>query len=54
MDDRDDRLIVEVQRHKCLYDISRSDYKDQDKKANAWRSVAAAVECEGRSIDIYF
>ena len=50
----DERLIGEVQRHKCLYDISRSDYKDQDKKANAWKSVEAEVECEGRSIDKYF
>ena len=45
--DVDEILIVEVQKHKCLYDVNRSDYKDQLKKANAWKVVAAAMNWEG-------
>ena len=37
--DIDEMLIVGVQKHKCLYDVNRSNYKDQIKKFNALKAV---------------
>ena len=51
--DVDEILIVEVQKHKCLYDVNRCDYKDQLKKANAWKAVAAAMNWEGGLTNTY-
>ena len=45
--DRDNMFIVGVQKHKCLYDVNRSDYKDQIKKFNAWKAVATAMNWNG-------
>ena len=46
--DFDEKLILEVEKHMCLYDPNRSDYKDQVKKAHAWKMVAAVVGWDGR------
>ena len=46
--DFDERLILEVEKHMCLYDPNRGDYKDQTKKAHAWKSVAAVMGWDGR------
>ena len=36
--DVDAMLIIEVQKHKYLYDVNRSDYKDHLIKANEWKA----------------
>ena len=45
--DRDEMFIVGVQKHKCPYDVNRSNYKDQIKKFNAWKAGATAMNWEG-------
>ena len=51
--DFDETLVVEIEKHRCLYDPNRGDFKDQMKKANAWKAVAAVLGWEGR-FDIHF
>ena len=36
-----EKLAVSVKRFCCLYEESCSDYKDKNKKANAWREGSA-------------
>ena len=45
--DFDEKLIVEIEKHRCLYDPNRGDFKDQTKKENVWKAVAALLGCEG-------
>lgn len=43
-------LAAEVRSHPILYDQSREDYKDQEKKKDAWRAVAGKVDLkDGRN-----
>ena len=51
--DFDEKLVVEIEKHRCLYDPNRGDFKDKMKKANAWKAVAAVLGWEGR-FDIHF
>ena len=51
--DFDEKLIVEIEKHRCLYDPNRVDFKDQMMKENAWKAVAALWGCEG-GFDIHF
>ncbi|XP_049306208.1 uncharacterized protein LOC125776711 [Bactrocera dorsalis] len=42
-------LIEIMEKHPCLWEYSSSDYKNRQKRENAWREVAA--NCHGRSVD---
>ncbi len=39
----DTRLIVEVEKHKVIYDPHNLLYKDLQAKENAWEEVASAL-----------
>ena len=51
MENTDERLICEVQKFNCLYNQTRSDYKDQKKKENSWNVIGEAVGRDGKHID---
>ena len=36
-------LISEVKRHPNIYDISRHDYRDKDKKIQSWKAISEAI-----------
>lgn len=36
-------LIMEIEKHKCLYDAADIDYKNRIKKQDAWTSVCEVV-----------
>lgn len=36
-------LIMEVERHKCLYDVADINYRNRIKKQDAWISVCEVV-----------
>ncbi|KAF4097014.1 hypothetical protein G5714_022983 [Onychostoma macrolepis] len=44
----DTRLIVEVEKHKVLYDPTKKYYKDLSSKEKAWVEVASAVSSDGQ------
>ena len=36
-------LISEVKRHPNIYDVSRQDYRDKDKKLQSWKAISEVV-----------
>ena len=40
----DDRLAIEVQKYKCLYDKTSKGYKERDRVVNAWEAVEDALD----------
>jgi len=41
------KFIETVRNHPCLYDLTSVGYRDQDRKQNVWKSVAAECACSG-------
>lgn len=41
--DKTEELILEIEKNPILYDKSRSDYKDADKKKDVWKEIADRV-----------
>lgn len=43
----DEKLIVEVEQHKIIYDIAHPFYKDNLRKDKAWHSIAVVLGVDG-------
>ena len=43
-----EKLINGVRSFPVIYDLSKKSYKDKIAKDNAWRSIAAALERDGK------
>ena len=39
-----------VWEYRCLWDVSKSAYKDRRKKGNAWKEVASKVDSSSRVV----
>lgn len=48
-DDKKNLLIEQVQLYPCLWNIKLPEYKDAEKKANAWIAVADALDTTGKN-----
>ena len=44
----EERLILQVQEHKILYDTSNPFYKDLSRKENTWAKVAEVLGVSGK------
>ena len=42
-----EKLINEVAKHPILYNLSNPGYRDNDRKNNVWRLLAAEFNCSG-------
>ena len=40
----EEKLCVQIQKFRCLYDKASNGYKEKDRVSNAWRSVEEALE----------
>lgn len=49
----DTRLIVEVEKHKVLYDPENKYYKDISSKEKAWEEISSAISADGKSLVLY-
>ena len=38
-----EKLAEAIREYRCLWDVSKSSYKDRVKKGNAWKDVASKV-----------
>ena len=38
-----EKLIKSVEKHPCIYDTTRPDYKYEEMRENAWKEVCAEV-----------
>jgi hypothetical protein len=36
-------LILEVQKHPCVYDMKNENYKDRNKKLDAWITISKSL-----------
>ena len=43
----DERLIVQVEQHKIIYEINHPFYKDNVRKDKAWHLIAVVLGVEG-------
>ena len=43
----DERLIVEVEKHKIIYETNHPFYKDNGRKDKAWHLIAAILGVDG-------
>ena len=43
----DENLIESVRKYCILYNCKRSDYRNVDKKEEAWKRIAEEFNCEG-------
>ncbi len=50
----DTRLIVEVEKHKVIYDPHNLLYKDLQAKENAWEEVASALGADSNFFCLQF
>ena len=39
----EEELIIEVQKHQCIYDIFSANYKDTEMCQNAWSAIASVL-----------
>jgi len=44
----DEKLIDYVRSFPVIHDLSKKSYKDKIAKDNAWKSIATALECDGK------
>lgn len=42
----DEQLVIAVEKHPCLYNKSLKEYKDDSRKQNAWKLVAAEMNSD--------
>lgn len=50
----DTRLIVEVEKHKILYDPQNMLYKDLNAKEKAWEAISSAIDVDGKFQNVCF
>ena len=41
-------LVLLVQQHKCLYDMTLMSYRNKQLKENAWKNIAMELQTDGR------
>ena len=46
----EEKLILEVESHKIIYDVTNLFYKDAHKKEAAWNAISAALGVDGELI----
>ena len=46
----EEEIIVEVEKHPCLYDLSLAEYKDFVTKENIWQEISKKVGLKGETI----
>ena len=46
----DERLIVEVEQHKIIYEINHPFYKDNVRKDKAWHLIAVGLGLDGEKM----
>ena len=44
----DEKLINGVRSFPVIYDLSKKSHKDKIAKDDSWRSIVAALECDGK------
>lgn len=44
----EEKLIEEVRRHQCLFDVSKKFYRDQKMRFEAWSEIAAVLNMNGK------
>ena len=49
-----EKLILEVESHKIIYDVTHPCYEDNHKKDSVWNAISAAVGVDGELIVIGF
>ena len=49
----DERLIVEVEQHKIIYEINHPFYKDNVRKDKDWHLIAVGLGVEGEKICLF-
>lgn len=45
-----ERLILEVESHRCLYDKSHENYKNKKKKDEIWKEISQILSKNGKKI----
>lgn len=46
----EEKLILEVENHKIMDDVTNPFYKDTHKKEAAWNAISAALSVDGKLI----
>ena len=43
-----EKLILLIQQHPCLYDMTQSSYRNKCLKARAWEEIGGALNIDGK------